>query len=67
MRTGILGKEILKIVESENPPEEYISGSDWEKDWVYKKIIKRLFKLIQSSNNEQDPKNFLINYLGKEF
>ena len=29
---GILGKEILKIVESENPPEEYISGSDWEKD-----------------------------------
>ena len=38
----ILGKEILKIIESENPPEEFISGSDWEKDWVYKKLKLRI-------------------------
>ena len=62
---AIIGQEILKIVESDNPPEAYISGTEEEKDFVYQAIITRLMQLVQSSNKDLDAKKFILNSIEK--
>ena len=63
---AIVGREVLEIVESENPPEAYISGTEGAKEWVYQTMIHRLVQLVQSSTKDQDPRNLLVNYIEKE-
>ncbi len=55
----IIGEELLGIVNNENPPKRFISGSEGERNRVYDVIIDRLRDLMINSSNKT-----LEQYLG---
>lgn len=62
---AIIGQDIMNIVESDNPPEAFISGTEEIKKFVYEANITRLVQLMQSSTKDLDPKDFILNTIEK--
>ncbi|MCE7736564.1 MAG: SDR family oxidoreductase [Candidatus Heimdallarchaeota archaeon] len=49
---SIIGEDLLKIINSENPPNRFISGTEDERKWVYDASIERLRDLLSNSSDK---------------
>lgn len=55
---AIIGEDVLQIINSDNPPNRYVSGTEGEKIWMYNGIVERLRDLLASS--DKTLKQFLV-------
>ena len=51
---SIIGNDILNIVNSENPPKVFISGSQEERSFTYTTIMNKLIDLIKASDGADE-------------
>lgn len=63
---SIIGNDILNIVNSTNPPDVFISGSEEERMFTYRTIMKKLMNLIEASDGADEITKIIASLLSKE-